>query len=96
MSSAPAGIVATFSIGDDGTYQVDTGCNIGNGTATVGATSIDFGPMALTRIAPAPSDDAQQVETAMITVIDGEVDYEIVEESLRLTKGENGLVFAGS
>ncbi len=51
--------------------------------------------MALTRRA-CTSDDAQLVETAMTTVIDGEVDYEIVEESLRLTKGENGLVFAAS
>jgi heat shock protein HslJ len=95
VSAVPGGVVATFSIGDDGTYQVDTGCNIGNGTATVGASSIDFGAMALTRRA-CTSDNAQLVETAMTMVIDGEVDYEIVEQSLRLTKGENGLVFAGS
>ena len=95
VSVVPGGVVATFSIGDDGTYQVDTGCNIGNGTATVGASSIDFGAMALTRRA-CTSDDAQLVETSMTMVIDGQVDYEIDEQSLRLTKGENGLVFAGS
>ncbi len=95
VSAVPAGVVATLSIGGEGTYQVDTGCNIGNGTATVGATSIDFGPMALTRRA-CTSDDAQLVETAMTTVIDGEVDYQIDEESLRVTKGENGLAFASS
>jgi heat shock protein HslJ len=95
VSAVPGGVVATFSIGDDGTYQVDTGCNIGNGTATVGASSIDFGAMALTRRA-CTSDDAQLVETAVTMVIDGEVDFEIVEQSLRLPKGENGLVFAGS
>ncbi|MET0830760.1 MAG: META domain-containing protein [Acidimicrobiia bacterium] len=95
VSAVPGGVVATLTLQEDGTYQVDTGCNIGNGSATIGDTTVDFGPMALTRRA-CTSDDAQQVETAMTTVIDGEVDYEIVEGSLRLVNGENGLVFAAS
>jgi heat shock protein HslJ len=95
VSAVPNGVVATLTIGDDGTYHVETGCNLGNGTATVGDTSIDFGPMALTRRA-CPSDDAQLVETAMTTVIDGDVEYEIVEGSLRLTNGAEGLAFVAS
>jgi heat shock protein HslJ len=95
VSAVPEGVVATLTIGDDGTYHVETGCNLGNGTATDGDTSIDFGPMALTRRA-CPSDDAQLVETAMTTVIDGDVEYEIVEGSLRLTNGAEGLAFVAS
>ena len=93
-SVSSVGVTATLTIDDDGAYHVETGCNTGNGTATITDSTIDFGPMALTRMACA-DEGAQEVETAMVTVLDGVVDYQVVESRLTLTTDDAGLGFSG-
>lgn len=86
--------VATLTI-SDGTAQIATGCNSGSGSAEITDTTITFGPIALTRMACAA--DVMDLETMVITVLDGEVTYEIDGDRLLLRKdgadGEIGLDF---
>ncbi len=84
----------TFAAGQVGQVAVDTGCNTGSGPYEATATEITFGPIALTRMA---CDDATaQVEAAITTVLEGVVSYEIDADQLRLTKGDEGLVYRAS
>ncbi|PTR31781.1 heat shock protein HslJ [Rhodococcus sp. OK519] len=76
----------TLTIGDNGQATGSTGCNRFNGPAQVGDGTIDFGPLATTRMA-CPTDVAE-VERAVLHVLDGEVTYTIDGAVLRLTKAD--------
>ena len=96
-SSLPAGMDApTLEIADDGAVTVFAGCNRGGGSATVAddGSSIDFGPLATTRMAC--EGDRGTVETLVLTVLDGEVAAEVTADRLTLTNGDRGLVFQAS
>lgn len=92
VSSMPGAAEAWLEIAEDGSLRVNTGCNQGSGSVTVGDGTLTFEPLATTRRACA-DDSAQQVETAVLAVLDGETTYDIVEHSLSITKGQKGLDF---
>jgi len=68
--SAPAGDAKpTLVFGTDGTVTGNSGCNTFNGTVTIDGSTIEFGPLATTRMAcPAP---AMIVESAYLAGLDG-------------------------
>jgi heat shock protein HslJ len=91
VSSIPADVVSTLSIDDSGWVSVAPGCNTGGGQATVGDGVIDFGPIALTRMACDGA--AMEVETAVMRVLDGTVDYRVDADTLTLTRGGATLTY---
>jgi heat shock protein HslJ len=90
--SIPEGVVATLLFNDDGTVDVQPGCNQGGGTYTVEADAITFGDIALTRMA---CQNAQgQVEADVLTVLGAEtVQYTIDAGTLTLQTPDGGLMF---
>lgn len=93
-SSVPAGVRTPTLTIEDGRLSVFTGCNNGTATVEVGADVIEVGPIRLTRMA-CTDRGAQQTEATMLQVLTGTVEMEIVERSLRLSKGDHGLEFRG-
>jgi len=92
VSSLPAGAdPATLEIAEDGTASVFAGCNTGGTTVTIGESTLTFDPMRLTNMACEA--DATTIETAVTTVLDGEVEMELNGKTLTLTKGDKGLMF---
>ena len=92
VSSVPTDVTPpTLAIGDQGEAVVFTGCNRGHATVDVGETTLTFGPMGLTKkVCPG---DAGALETAVVTLLDGEVTYVIDGQRLTLTKGAQGLTY---
>jgi heat shock protein HslJ len=80
-SSTPAGAPATLKFGD-GTVEVDTGCNRGSGGFTVSDNKIRFTGVATTKIACEP--ERASLENAVLTVLNGEVTYDIDSDRLTL------------
>lgn len=92
-SSVPAGAIAHLSFAD-GQVTGSTGCNMLSGTATVAESSITFGALTMTR--KACQDDLASVERAMVTVLRGDVPFEIEAGQLVLNPGgRQGLGFRG-
>jgi heat shock protein HslJ len=89
--SSIGGVESTLTIGDDGRVSIRPGCNTGGGEATVGDHTIDFGPIALTKMAC--EGPAMGVENAVLQVVDGSVDYVVDADTLTLTKGGQMLVY---
>jgi heat shock protein HslJ len=73
-----------------GTVAVDTGCNVGGGSYTLGQGSVTFGPIAITR-ALCTDPAGQQVEQAMLAVLTGTATYAIDGDRLTLTNGATAL-----
>jgi heat shock protein HslJ len=95
VSSLPEGVLATLLFHDDGTVDVQTGCNSGGGTYTVEGDRITFGPIALTRMACAGA--AGAVETAVAAVLGaGETTYTIDASTLTLMAGADGLQYSAA
>ena len=88
VSTVPIGVTAAMTI-TAGQAAVEAGCNTGSASVEVGETTLTFGPMALTRMMC--GDDAMAVEQLVTQVLDGEVEYEIEADVLRLTNGDVGL-----
>jgi heat shock protein HslJ len=82
-SSVPAGVVSTLMLGEDGRAQVRPGCNTGNGAFTVAGPVITFDPIALTAMACEGA--RTQVETTVMSVLDGDVDFSVDGTTLTLT-----------
>lgn len=90
--SLPAGVTATVTFADGGTYQVATGCNTGNGTyVATGAGTYTIDPPTLTRERCA--EEVMEVEAAIAAVLDGEVSTSITGDRLTLTAGDAGMSF---
>lgn len=87
-SSVPAGVPAALTFADDGTYTVDTGCNTGEGTYVDEGETLAIQPPGLTR--QRCSGPAGEAEVAVVTVLDGDVTYEIDEDRLTLTGEDQG------
>lgn len=85
LTSVPADSAASITIADDGTVAVNTGCNTGSGTVEVTATSLTFGPIATTRMACEP--ELMDLEAAVTSVLQGEVDYTIEGTIMTLRSG---------
>ncbi len=86
VSSVPTDSTASITIAPDGTVAIDTGCNTGSGSVEVTDTSLVFGPIATTRRACV--DELNALEASVLTVLQGEVTYEIDGDSLSLRSGE--------
>jgi len=71
---------------------VNAGCNTGSGEVELGDAVITFGPMAITRMACA-DDAGNQLESKILTVLVGQVGYQITGRRLTLTKGTDSLVY---
>jgi heat shock protein HslJ len=87
ISSVPADSTASIMIAPDDSVSVDTGCNTGSGTVVITDTTLTFGPIAITKRACA--DEAiNQLEAAVLAVLQGEVTYTIDGDSLSLRSGD--------
>jgi heat shock protein HslJ len=86
VSSVPADSSASITIADDGTVAVNTGCNTGSGSVEVGDDTLTFGPIATTLMACPPEQTA--LETSVLSVLQGEVAYEIDGSNLSLRSGD--------
>ena len=90
--AVPAGASMTFA--DDGTVAVDTGCNTGSASVSVDATQLQIGPLALTKMACEP--DATRVETVLVAMSMGPLDYHVEGDQLVLTSGANSIVLTAA
>ena len=81
----------TLVIGDQGEAVIFTGCNRGHATVAIADTTLTFGPAGLTK--KACPGDAGALETAVVTLLDGEVTYVLDGRRLTLTKGAQGLTY---
>jgi heat shock protein HslJ len=87
-SSIPTGATAALTF-SDGRVDVETGCNIGGGTATVTGGSITFGTLTLTK-RPCAAETAG-LEQAVVRVLTGTATYTIDADAMTLTNGGAGL-----
>ena len=88
-SSVPAGAASPTLASTPATVTVDTGCNTGRGTYTVGERHVTFGPMATTRWrAPTPARPRSRRRAARA---DRHGDVAIDAAVLTVTNGADGL-----
>lgn len=87
-SSVPAGVTASFTFAN-GTVSIEGGCNTGGGTVKITDTTIEFGPIAMTK--KACQQPATAVELAVTQVASGTIAYRIQAGSLTLDAGGVGL-----
>jgi heat shock protein HslJ len=82
-SSVPAGAEAYLVFGDEG-FTGSTGCNQMSGTSAVDSASgrITFSDVISTKMAC--DDDRMRLERAVVSVLDGQVAYDIEADRLRL------------
>ena len=90
VSSVPAGVTASITIAG-GRVDVEAGCNTGGGSVEVTADNLTFGPIATTKMACEAG--PASVESAVLGVLGGTVDYTIDANVLTLDAGNAGLVF---
>ena len=90
VTTVPIGAEPTIVFAD-GTVAVNTGCNTGSGTAVIdeAAGTIEFGPIALTRMAC--SDELNQLESQIVAVLTGTVDFTVEGAGMQLRTGDIGL-----
>lgn len=89
VSSIPSGATASITI-TEGTVAIESGCNTGSGSVTVGENALTFGPIATTT--RACEDDLMGLEAAVFAALDGEASYEIEADVLTIRSGDAGLV----
>jgi heat shock protein HslJ len=95
VSSVPVGATATLVFGNDGSVEVNAGCNRGRGSWTAVGTGITFKDVFLTKMAC--EDPAGSLETAVLAVINaGSVQASIRANVLTLQAGGRGLQLTGS
>ena len=82
VSSVPAGAVAYLTLGTDGRFSGNTGCNEMGGGAAVTSTTITFSGAFTTRMACEP--DRTRLEQAVLAVLREAISYEIDGDQLRL------------
>lgn len=90
VSSVPIGVTASIRIAA-GQVQVEAGCNTGGGSVTVAADTLTFGGIGLTKMGCDAGPAA--VESAVMTVLTGDVTYAIDADTLTLMNGASGLMF---
>ncbi len=82
VSTVPMDAEASITI-TDGQAAIQAGCNSGSASVEVAETTITFGPVALTRMACA-DEAVNELEAHVLSVLDGEVTYEIAGDLLVL------------
>ena len=95
VSSVPAGVSATLVLRDDGSVDVNAGCNRGRGSWTTQGSEIAFRDVFLTKMAC--DGPAGAMEDAVLAVIDqGSVQASIRANVLTLQAGGRGLQLTAS
>lgn len=89
VSSIPVGVVAALSF-TEGRVDVEAGCNQGGGTVRITDTTIDFGPIGLTKRGCSP--EIMAVEQAVGAVLSGTTRYRIEAGNLTIDAGGAGLM----
>jgi heat shock protein HslJ len=90
VSSVPAGVTASITIAG-GRVDVEAGCNMGGGPVEATDDTLTFGPIATTKMACEAG--PASVESAVLGVLSGTVDYTIDANVLTLDAGHAGLNF---
>jgi heat shock protein HslJ len=90
VSSVPIGVTASIRIAG-AHVDVEAGCNTGGGAVEVTADTLTFGQIVTTDMACEAGPTS--VETALLGVLSGTVDYTIDADSLTLDAGGAGLIF---
>jgi heat shock protein HslJ len=89
VASVPAGVTAALTI-NDGRIAVEAGCNTGGGDVSIDPRWFSLtGPMMLTKRACEAG--PAMVESAVLGVLEGRVNYTIEADVLTLTNGREGL-----
>jgi heat shock protein HslJ len=92
VSSVPLGVEATLVFKDDGTVEVNAGCNHGSGTWEAVAGGLEVGPLMLTKMAC--EKDGATVEGAVLGVLGaGTIEATIDSTVLTLQAGGQGLQY---
>jgi heat shock protein HslJ len=92
VTSVPDGVTSTLTFSDQGTVAVQPGCNTGSTDYTVSGTAIDFGPIALTRMACEGA--AGEIETEVLAVLDASpLTYSIAAGVLTIESADAGLMY---
>ena len=95
VSSLPDGAVATLQFADDGTLEINAGCNTGSGRYTVDGSTMSLGDVVLTDMACAGA--GGELEEAVLRVLSaGDLDFSIDAGSLTIMAGDVGLGLRGS
>jgi heat shock protein HslJ len=95
VSSVPAEPIATLVFKDDGTLEVNAGCNRGSGTWATVSGGIEVGPLMLTKMAC--EKDAANLESAVLGVLEaGTISAEIDSSLMTLMAGNQGLMLRAS
>lgn len=81
-SSVPAGVVAHLTLGRDGRFTGNAGCNELGGRAVITDTSVSFADVVTTRMAC--GSDRTRLEQAVLAVLRDTVTYEVEVDALRL------------
>ena len=95
VSSVPAEPVATLVFKEDGTLEVNAGCNRGSGTWTAVSGGIEVGPLMLTKMAC--QGDGARLESAVLGVLEsGTISAQIDSSLMTLMAGNQGLMLRAS
>jgi heat shock protein HslJ len=92
--AVPDGVDASLTFADDGTGAVDTGCNTGSASVSIDESQLQLSPIALTKMACEP--EATSVETAIVALSMGPLDYDVAGDQLVLTSGANSLILTAA
>ncbi|MFL6288276.1 MAG: META domain-containing protein [Actinomycetes bacterium] len=83
VSSVPQGVAAGVMFTTEGAVRATLGCNIGHGTYTVEGSTLNLGPLGSTQKTCEPP--ASDVESAMLSVLRGDVTFGVDGDRLTLT-----------
>ncbi len=91
-SSVPVGATATLLFNDDGTVQIEFGCNAGGGNYAVGDGTIHFDQIISTKMACVGAKG--DVEAAVVAVLNADnIKFSIDHSTLTLQAGPHGLQY---
>jgi len=94
-SSVPSGVGASITFNDNGTFQINDGCNSGGGTYAVSGDLITFSEVVMTEMACGGA--AGQLEGAVLAVVGADpITFAIDADSLSLMAGTAGLQFTAT
>ena len=95
VSSVPAGVVAMLAFAEDGSVDVNPGCNSGGGTYSVDGDSIAFSDIITTKMACLGP--AMEVENAVLQVLSSDgLTFSIDANTLTIKATDVGLQFTAS
>ena len=89
-SGAPSVGEAWLTFAADGAVSGNTGCNSLRGTAEIGDGTINFGPLATTRMA-CRDEGAMEQEASVLSILSGETVYGIEGEVLTIARPDDGV-----